>query len=66
MKLADIDDRRRQKRRDVGTGMLIMISLFMLADGIGMVRHTRDFGWLMVSAGAISLVMWIGKALVGR
>jgi hypothetical protein len=66
MKISNVEDGPRQKRRDIETGMLIMISVFMLADGIGMVRHNRDFGWLMTSAGAISLLMWVGKALVGR
>jgi hypothetical protein len=63
MKIAEIGNGQRRKWRDIVLGMSIMIGLFMLADGISKIRHGRDFGWLVASAGAISLLMSTFRAM---
>ena len=49
----DTQSARRTKWRHVGIGMLIMVSIFMLADGIGKIAHQRDFGWIVALGGTI-------------
>jgi hypothetical protein len=63
VKIPEAIEVRREKWRDIGLGMLIMISVFMLVDGIAKIRHDKVFGWFVVLAGAISLLAWTIKAL---
>ena len=57
MPIVQVDATRRRKWRDVGDGMLIMLSVFGLVDGIGRILHGRDMGWFMASVWTLALII---------
>lgn len=63
MVITDNRTTERRRWRYVGIGMLIMISIFMLADGVGRIIRHRDLGWIVIFGGATALLMWITKVV---
>jgi hypothetical protein len=54
---------RRQEWTDIGTGMMIMLSIFMLTDGIRKIIHHDDFGWFLAPVWALILSIYLYRSL---
>jgi hypothetical protein len=63
MEIAGTGKTRRQKWTDIGTGMFIMLAIFLLADGIGKIIHHNDLGWFLAPVWAFVLLVNLYRAL---
>ena len=63
MEFIESGEIRRKKWRDIANGMFMMLSVFLIADGIRKILHHNDLGWFLAPVWTLVLVVRIIQAV---
>jgi hypothetical protein len=62
----EASESRRRKWSDIVNGMFMMLSVFLIADGVRKIIHHNDLGWFLAPVWAFVLVVRIVQAVKQR